>query len=293
MRPQQPNMSSEQQRVSEISSILNAVGTLFKKVDEANIDAQSNTTNLLKKLDEWILTNRLLLESDQQLLKAILENVQEVGKSTAISEKGLQLLNKFAEQLNSLEQLTNQLLSISSLPDSAPTMELQILVKEIVALKAALLKQGTTGNQTITVQSHPLANGLPILSEKEEITPMAMGWIGKILFPRLNFITPSLFLLCLGAVVGVMGSKVMSEPLAENQLRRLTASEVDTLRWSKTQEGRLARRLIDWNQERLVELDCIKDVERLGVTLKVSGREAEYGFCTIWVVPPSERRFVP
>jgi hypothetical protein len=40
-----------------------------------------------------------------------------------------------------------------------------------------------------------------------------------------------------------------------------------------------------WNSDSLTNLECKKDVKRLGVTLEVAGRPATSGFCTIWVEP--------
>ena len=46
-----------------------------------------------------------------------------------------------------------------------------------------------------------------------------------------------------------------------------------------------------WNSDSLTNLECKKDVQRLGVTLEVAGRPATSGFCTIWVEPPEQRKF--
>jgi hypothetical protein len=49
--------------------------------------------------------------------------------------------------------------------------------------------------------------------------------------------------------------------------------------------------LMKWNSDSLTNLECKKDVKRLGVTLEVAGRPATEGFCTIWVEPVEKRRF--
>lgn len=46
-----------------------------------------------------------------------------------------------------------------------------------------------------------------------------------------------------------------------------------------------------WNSDSLTNLECKKDVQRLGVTLEVAGRASRSGFCTIWVEPVEKRRF--
>jgi hypothetical protein len=46
-----------------------------------------------------------------------------------------------------------------------------------------------------------------------------------------------------------------------------------------------------WNSDSLTNLECKKDVRRLGVTLEVAWRESTSGFCTIEVEPVKKRRF--
>ncbi|MGB7891087.1 MAG: DUF6753 family protein [Microcoleus sp.] len=54
---------------------------------------------------------------------------------------------------------------------------------------------------------------------------------------------------------------------------------------------KLARNLMKWNSDSLTNLECKKDVRRLGVTLEVAGRASTWGFCTIWVEPLKNRKF--
>ena len=46
-----------------------------------------------------------------------------------------------------------------------------------------------------------------------------------------------------------------------------------------------------WNSDSLTNLECKKDVKRLGVTLELVGRPATEGFCTIWVESIEKRKF--
>ena len=71
----------------------------------------------------------------------------------------------------------------------------------------------------------------------------------------------------------------------------LTLEEADLLAWAKSDEGELAKHLMDWNSGMFDSLACTDEVKRLGVTLEVQGRPATYGFCTVWVVPPNKRQF--
>ncbi|MBD1927164.1 hypothetical protein H6F74_13045 [Trichocoleus sp. FACHB-90] len=72
---------------------------------------------------------------------------------------------------------------------------------------------------------------------------------------------------------------------------KLTADEVDALRWAKSSEGKFARNLMRWNSEYLDNLECVKDVKRLNVVLQLGSKPATDGFCTLWVKPPKERHF--
>jgi hypothetical protein len=70
---------------------------------------------------------------------------------------------------------------------------------------------------------------------------------------------------------------------------RLTADDAALLRWAKSQEGRQARDLYEWNQDYLPV--CQQDVKNLGVTLSLGGRKVSSGFCALWVEPVSKRKF--
>jgi hypothetical protein len=49
---------------------------------------------------------------------------------------------------------------------------------------------------------------------------------------------------------------------------------------------------MDWNRDYLGDRSCLKDAEKLKVTLAVNGKVARRGFCLIWVVPLSQRKLV-
>ena len=73
--------------------------------------------------------------------------------------------------------------------------------------------------------------------------------------------------------------------------RPLTVEEAALLNWAQSPEGQQARELMRWNSELLDDRSCEREVERLGVTLELQGKLARSGCCTLWVVPPEERRF--
>lgn len=93
----------------------------------------------------------------------------------------------------------------------------------------------------------------------------------------------------IGVLLGITVPPWMGGGLTKE--RRLTVEEAEALRWAQSKEGKFARNLIKWNSGSLDNLDCTKDVLRLGVTLKIAGRPSTAGFCTIWVQPPEKRQF--
>jgi hypothetical protein len=95
----------------------------------------------------------------------------------------------------------------------------------------------------------------------------------------------------IGALMGWMGLLWSQGRFAPGEPIHLSQEQAEALRWATSGEGKFARNLIKWNSDSLTNLECKKDVRRLGVTLEVAGRPATSGFCTIWVEPVEKRRF--
>lgn len=95
----------------------------------------------------------------------------------------------------------------------------------------------------------------------------------------------------IGALMGWMGLLWSQGGFAPGEAVHLTQEQAEALRWATSGEGRFARNLMRWNSDGLTNLECKKDVKRLGVTLEVAGRPSISGFCTIWVEPVEKRRF--
>ncbi|AFZ22064.1 DUF6753 family protein [Allocoleopsis franciscana] len=72
---------------------------------------------------------------------------------------------------------------------------------------------------------------------------------------------------------------------------KLTAEQVDALRWASSKEGKFARNLMRWNGGYLDNLECTQDIKRLNIRLNLGSRSATSGFCTIWVTPPEQRKY--
>lgn len=94
-----------------------------------------------------------------------------------------------------------------------------------------------------------------------------------------------------GALMGWMGVLWSQGEFAPGEAVHLTQQQAEALRWATSGEGKFARNLMRWNSDSLTNLECKKDVLRLGVTLEVAGRPATSGFCTIWVEPVEKRKF--
>ena len=95
----------------------------------------------------------------------------------------------------------------------------------------------------------------------------------------------------ISALMEWMGLLWSQGGFAPGEAVHLTQEQAEALRWATSGEGKFAQNLMRWNLDSLSNLECKKDVKRLGVTLEVAGRPATSGFCTIWVEPVEKRKF--
>jgi hypothetical protein len=120
----------------------------------------------------------------------------------------------------------------------------------------------------------------------------------------------------IGMFIGLAITKLDSaNAIASGEPRKLTLEEAKSLdwglgeagrfgrnnpefmRWARSDEGRYARQLMQWNQTLLSDVGwgerlCERDAKELGITLKVDGREAKSGFCVLWTKPPGQRQLL-
>lgn len=75
------------------------------------------------------------------------------------------------------------------------------------------------------------------------------------------------------------------------QLPQMSEAQSEQAAWANSREGQFAQSLMRWNNHKLSNLQCLKEVKRLNVTLSMDGRPATTGFCAVWVVPPEKREF--
>jgi hypothetical protein len=95
----------------------------------------------------------------------------------------------------------------------------------------------------------------------------------------------------IGALMGWMGLLWLQGGFAPDESVHLTQEQAEALRWATSAEGKFARNLMKWSSDSLTNLQCKKDVKRLGVTLEVAGKPAKSGFCTIWMESVEKRNF--
>ena len=101
-----------------------------------------------------------------------------------------------------------------------------------------------------------------------------------------------LITLGLGLVLGATFTRWHDSQIAKDPAgkRQLTLEEANALKWAMSQEGQFAKNLIEWNDS-LLNRECEEEIKTLGVTYRIGNRISVKGFCTIWVVPPSDRSF--
>ena len=273
-----------------IGDMEEVLGKLYIAVDGLEGSTTSEFRKIADKLDLWIASN-------QRLLEMIVQNSQEVSRSTRSYEQGMQLLTQLQQQLESLQKSTTALSeNLEFLPpagagaavaNSQPTIDpvsqaqlqalhdgmnqairnlqsLQTLFAKSVEEQIKALGEWSQQNEGILPQK-PIA---PARTWKDNLSPITLG---------------------LGAA-GAIGCVAFGVWMAL-QLPQVSEAQSDQARWANTEEGLLARDLMRWNNHKLIGLQCMEDVKRLKVTLEVDGRPASSGFCTLWVEPPERRTF--
>lgn len=97
-------------------------------------------------------------------------------------------------------------------------------------------------------------------------------------------------------ILGIFGTRQYYEI---SGLTQFNIENQQLVGWGRSQEGKLARKIMQWNQG-LVDGSCEKAVANLGVgfgdALVKNGetigiRRATKGYCVVWRVPPNQRKF--
>jgi len=134
-------------------------------------------------------------------------------------------------------------------------------------------------------QEGQIAEAVNSLVRQTELTKVATSARSLVVAAGILLTT-----LGVGALIGWMGLLWSQGGFASGEAVHLTQEQAEALRWATSAEGKFARNLMRWNSDSLTDLECKKDVKRLGVTLEVAGRPATSGFCTIWVEPVGKRK---
>jgi hypothetical protein len=83
---------------------------------------------------------------------------------------------------------------------------------------------------------------------------------------------------------------------AMSEVGKSARSHPELVQWVTSSQGQYAKELMEWNQVLFTRHGgsflCEKDAKKLGVVLRLEGRETKTGFCTLWVRSPSERRYL-
>ena len=73
----------------------------------------------------------------------------------------------------------------------------------------------------------------------------------------------------------------------------LSNTDTALLHWAKSDEGKLAQNLADWNSRGLTTKDktliCEREAANLDVTLTLEGKTVSSGWCALWVRPADRR----
>lgn len=103
--------------------------------------------------------------------------------------------------------------------------------------------------------------------------------------------TPVLPVVVATAIAALIGGSVGSMLLGGSVSTELNAQDVQTLKWAKSEKGKLAKDLTEWNADNLKNRQCTKEVQELGVELIINDKVVTYGYCFLWVEPPSKRKY--
>ena len=266
--------------LTELADLGRLAAKQFQLTEDGLADNQQNFQQTHHKLDEWIQTNRAISESNRDLLQLITTHTEVLAGLTTSYNSSVsswqdlqQQLRKFEKTISDLNNSWRDLPQAQQLPPEALTWVEQ--QKE----KVGQLIQQLESMMTV-VQPQPLP-GMSLNIELARRTTVHLAALSSVL-------------LAVGSGVGFAYAQAQQPPpplyVTEAQ-EPLTLEEANLIAWAKSQEGQFAKELMDWNSGVLDSLSCTEEVKRLGVTLKVQGRPASYGFCTVWVVPPKQRQF--
>ncbi|RAM48034.1 MAG: hypothetical protein C6Y22_30110 [Hapalosiphonaceae cyanobacterium JJU2] len=107
---------------------------------------------------------------------------------------------------------------------------------------------------------------------------------------RLRVMLPAMGLLVAAIGFGILAGLSVPVWLAggytPGKPRLLTVAEAETLRWAKSPQGKLARNIVTWNSESLINLHCTKIPGQRSLVAKERGQRAVSEYCLLRVKTP-------
>lgn len=97
------------QQTTSIGELKEVVGRLWKEVDASKIASQQDAVKIHDKIDQWIETNRLILQSSQHLIKVIMVNSEETQRSANSYDNVTKWGEEFKPQLIKYDDTMTQL----------------------------------------------------------------------------------------------------------------------------------------------------------------------------------------
>lgn len=98
----------------------------------------------------------------------------------------------------------------------------------------------------------------------------------------------TLISLLIGIGIGIALDKQNSLTLSWKE--KLEAQDKVLLDWAKSEEGQVAKQIIDWNED-VIDKSCEQKVKDLGITFEIGSSKATSGFCVLFVEPVANRIF--
>lgn len=99
-----------------------------------------------------------------------------------------------------------------------------------------------------------------------------------------SFCLFSLCLICSGAI----GLFLNQTAIAKARKQNLAQKDQAILKWAKSEEGQVAKNIIDWNAD-LMSGDCKEKVKSLGISFQLENTKTTSGFCVLYVEPLNQR----
>ena len=298
--------------LGELGELGRVVGLLYQKVEASEQTASDGDRLVQEKLDAWIQTNGSILSSNQELLKLIVLNSQELQRSANSYEKGATLWTNLQQQLTAFEQRMTDWNKASEAPAALAVaspetselltqlnqscQQLNLRLDQLGQSKAKPASGDGSQSAIQAISNNAISNNEsapPLIAANESATHPAKT------VADLPSLTPASLLGLVGSGVALVvlgglalfGIQSFKPEYRVETPRPLTVDEAALLSWAQSPEGQQARELMRWNSGLLDDRSCEQEVESLGVTLELQGKPARSGFCTLWVVPPEDRLF--